>query len=142
MSDSMRPHRRQPTRCPCPWDSPGKNTGVGCHCLLQIVASVQSLSRVRLFATPWTAAYQTPPSMGFSRQESWTGVPLPSPGTTHKSLEKSHGWRSLVGCSPWGWEESDMAERLHFHFSLSCVREGNGNPLQCSCLENPRDGGA
>ena len=53
---------------------------------------------------------------------------------------KSHGWRSLVGCSPWGWEESDTTERLHFHFSLSCIGEGNGNPLQCSCLENPRDG--
>ena len=55
---------------------------------------------------------------------------------------KSHGQRSLVGCSPWGCEESDMTERLHFHFSLSCIRKGNGNPLQCSCLENPRDGGA
>ena len=52
---------------------------------------------------------------------------------------KSHGWGSLVGCSPWGLEESDMTERLHFHFSLSCIGEGNGNPLQCSCLENPRD---
>ena len=55
---------------------------------------------------------------------------------------KSHGWRSLVGCSPWGREESDTTERLDFHFSLSCIGEGNGNPLQCSCLENPRDGGA
>ena len=55
---------------------------------------------------------------------------------------KSHGWRSLVGCSPWGQEESDTTERLHFHFSLSCIGEGNGNPLQCSCLENPRDSGA
>ena len=53
---------------------------------------------------------------------------------------KSHGWRSLVGCSPWGREKSDMTERLHFHFSLSCIGEGNGNPLQCSCLDNPRDG--
>ena len=44
-----------------------------------------------------------------------------------------------MGCSPWGREESDMTERLHFHFSLSCIGEGNGNPLQCSCLENPRD---
>ena len=57
-------------------------------------------------------------------------------------LRESHGWRSLVGCSPWGHWESDMTERLHFHFSLSCTGEGNGNPLQCSCLENPRDGGA
>ena len=55
---------------------------------------------------------------------------------------KSHGWRSLVGCSPWGRYESDATERLHFHFSLSRNGEGNGNPLQCSCLENPRDGGA
>ena len=55
---------------------------------------------------------------------------------------KSHGWRSLVGCSPWGRKESDTTERLHFHFSLSCIGEGNGNPLQCSCLENPRDGRA
>ena len=57
-------------------------------------------------------------------------------------LRKSHGWRSLVGCSPWGHEELDMTERLHFCFSLSRIGEGNGNPLQCSCLENPRDGGA
>ena len=55
---------------------------------------------------------------------------------------KSHGQRSLVGCSPWGLKESDTTERLHFHFSLSCIGEGNGNPLQCSCLENLRDGGA
>ena len=41
-----------------------------------------------------------------------------------------------------GREESDTTEQLHFHFSLSCFGEGNGNPLQCSCLENPRDGGA
>ena len=55
---------------------------------------------------------------------------------------KSHGRRSLVGCSPWGCWGSDMTERLHFHFSFSCIGEGNGNPLPCSCLENPRDGGA
>ena len=55
---------------------------------------------------------------------------------------KSHGRRSLVGCSPWGCEESDTTERLDFDFSLSCIGEGNGNPLHCSSLENPRDGGA
>ena len=55
---------------------------------------------------------------------------------------KSHGRRSLVGCSPWGCEEPDTTEQLHFDFSLSCNGEGNGNPLWCSCLENPRDGGA
>ena len=65
----------------------------------------------------------------------WHPTPVLLPG-------KSHGWRSLVGCSPWGHEESDTTGRLQFHFSLSCIGEGNGNPLQCSCLENPRDGGA
>ena len=65
----------------------------------------------------------------------WQPTPVLLPG-------KSHGWRSLVGCSPWGCYQSDTTERLHFHFSLSCIGEGNGNPLQCSCLENPRDGGA
>ena len=69
------------------------------------------------------------------RRRQWHPTPVLLPG-------KYHGRRSLVGCSPWGREESDMTERLHFHFSLSCIGEGNGNPLQCSCLENPRDGGA
>ena len=53
---------------------------------------------------------------------------------------KSHGWRSLVGCSPGGRWKLDATQWLHFHFSLSCIGEGNGNPLQCSWLENPRDG--
>ena len=52
------------------------------------------------------------------------------------------GRGSLVGCRLWGRTESDTTEQLHFHFSLACIGEGNGNPLQCSCLENPRDGGA
>ena len=57
------------------------------------------------------------------------------------TLAWKNGQRSLKGCSPCH-EESDTTERLHFHFSLSCIREGNGDPLQCSCLENPRDRGA
>ena len=63
---------------------------------------------------------------------------------THFSIlsAKSHGQRSLVGCYLWGRIELDTTERLHFHFSLSCIGEGNGNPLQCSCLENSGDGGA
>ena len=69
------------------------------------------------------------------RRRQWHPTPGLLPG-------KPHGRRSLVGCSPWGHEESDRTEQLHFHFSLSCIGEGNGNPLQCSCLENPRDGGA
>ena len=80
MSDSVRPHRWQPTRLPRPWDSPGKNTGVGCHFLLECVkVKVKSLSRVRPSATPWTASHQAPPSVGFSRQEYWSRVPLLSP---------------------------------------------------------------
>ena len=71
----------------------------------------------------------------YTWRRQWHPTPVLLPG-------KSHGWRSLVGCSPWGCEESDTTERLHFHFSLSCTGEGNGNPLQCSCLENPRDGEA
>ena len=69
------------------------------------------------------------------RRRQWHPTPVLLSG-------KSHGRRSLVGCSPWGPKELDTTERLHFHFSLSCIGEGNGNPLQCSCLENPRDGGA
>ena len=65
----------------------------------------------------------------------WQPTPVLLPG-------KSHGWRSLIGCSPWGHKESDTTEQLYFHFSLSCIGEGNGNPLQYSCLETPRDGGA
>ena len=67
---TLRPHRRQPTRIPRPWDSPGKNTGVGCHFLLQCMkgkVKVKLLSCVRLLSTPWTAAHQAPPSMRFSR---------------------------------------------------------------------------
>ena len=75
------------------------------------------------------------PALVSIRRRQWHPTPVLVPG-------KSHGRRSLVGCSPWGLEESDMTERLHFHFPLSCIGEENGNPLQCSCLENPRDGGA
>ena len=106
MSDSMRPHRQQPTRLHHPWDSLGKNTGVGCHFLLQCM-KVKSESEVAqwyptLLATPWTVAYQAPPSMGFSRQEYWSGVPLPSPIihlNTSKCLSISTLSLSLV--FPW-----------------------------------------
>ena len=78
---------------------------------------------------------KTDPRKRLFQRRQWHATPVLLPG-------KSHGWRSLVGCSPWGRQESDTTERLHFHFSLSCIGEGNGNPLQCSCLENSRDGGA
>ena len=80
------------------------------------------------------AIYSTHGSVHVRRRQ-WHPTPVLLPG-------KSHGWRSLVGCSPWGLEESDATEQLPFHLSLSCIGERNGNPLQCSCLENPRDGGA
>ena len=81
----------------------------------------------------WTVLF-TSSDLPFRRRQ-WHPTPVVLPG-------KPHGWRSLVGCSPWDREESDTTEWLHFHFSLSYVGEGNGNPLQCSCLENPRDGEA
>ena len=85
MSDSVRSQRRQPTRLPRPWDSPGKNTGVGCHFLLQCV-KVKSESEVaqscRLLVTPWTAAYQAPPPM--------SGVPLLSPMMILESYKRSN----------------------------------------------------
>ena len=107
--------------------------------------------------TEW---FNTPGSLSRSKQHLWQALPRILPVFCKKGKKvvlqrrrrwhptpvlfpgKSHGWRSLVGCSPRGREESGMTERLPFHFSLSCIGEGNGNPLQCSCLENPRDGGA
>ena len=82
MSVSVQPHRRQPTRLPHPWYSPGKNTAIGFHFLLQcmkVKSESEVLNRVPLLATPWTAAHQAPLSMGFSRQEYWSGVPCPFP---------------------------------------------------------------
>ena len=101
MSNSMQPHRQQPTRLCPPWDSPGKNTGVGCHFLLQCMKmkiKVKSLSCVQLFATPWTAAHQAPPSMGFSRQE----------------------YRSGFHCLLWKWNRAKakrVLPREHTHHS-------------------------
>ena len=81
MSDSVRPHRWQPIKSPHPWDSPGKNTGVGCHFLLQCM-KVKSESEVvqscPTLSNPMDCGPPGPPSMGFSRQEYWSGVPLPS----------------------------------------------------------------
>ena len=172
MYDSVHdPHRRQPTRRPRPWDSPGKNTGVGCHCLLQCM-KVESESEVaqscltlsdpmdcslpgssihgifRATVLEWGAiafSYNNPRRCILSsvlthtyplfRRRQWHPTPVLLP-------RKSHGWRSLVGCSPRGHKESDTTERLHFPFSVSCIGEGNGNPFQSSCRENPRDGGA
>ena len=99
----MQPHRQQPTRLHHPWDSPGKNAGMGCHFLLQwMKVKVKSLSRVRLFTTPWTVAHQALPSMGFSRQESWSGVLLPSPNSSLSLIIKSNrdGVKAAELCCP------------------------------------------
>ena len=132
-------------------------------------SSAQSLSCVWLFGTPWTAVRQASLSITNSRRllkhmsiesvmpsnhlilchpllllsdnfqvqikrrRQWHPTPVLLPG-------KFHGRRSLVGCSSWGRKELDTTERFHFHVSFSCIGKGNGNGLQCSCLENPRDG--
>ena len=70
-----------------------------------------------------------------SRRRQWQPAPVLLPG-------KSHGRGSLIGYSPWGCQELDTTERLHFHFSLSCIGDAHGNPLQCSWLKNPTDGWA
>ena len=122
MSNSVQPHRRQPTRVPRPWDSPGKNTGVGCHFLLQCM-KLKSESEVAqscpTLATPWTAAYQAPPSMGFSRQKYWSGLPLPSPccGLVGKnSLAMRETWVQSLG-----WEDP-QEEGIATHSSVLAWR--------------------
>ena len=97
-----------------------------CSCLENGIQSPETHSVKRAWLTQ---------VRGHHQRRQWHPTPVLLPG-------KSYGQRSLVGCSSWGLEESDMTERLHFHFPLSCIGEGNGNPLQCSCLENPRDRGA
>ena len=142
MSNSVRPHRRQPVR---PWDSPGKNTGVGCHFLLQRM-KVKSKSEVMqscpTLSDPMDCSLPGSSIHGIQ----WIGICLSMQRAWVQSLvwEDSTCYRAtkLVCCNSWGRTESDTTERLHFDFSLSCIGEGNGNPLQCSCLENPRDGGA
>ena len=139
MSDSVRPHRRQPTRLLCPWDSPGKNTGVGCHCLLQcmkVKSESEAAQSCLLLATPWTAAHQGPLSMGFSRQEHWSGVPLPSP---MRESEKGKWSRSVVSDSlqPHGlqptrllrpWE--DWSEVATKHGMAEATRRWNRQRMQ------------
>ena len=93
---------------------------------------LQSMESLRV-RHDWATSLSLFPFMHWRRK--WQPTPVFLPG-------KSHGQRSLVGCSPRGRWGSDTTERLHFHFSLSCIGEGNGNPRQCSCLENLRDRGA
>ena len=110
------------------WESPQKKNTV------DLISEGNSLtSRWECGSSPSTqGGIKMPCCCEWRRQ--WHPTPVLLPG-------KSHGWGNLVGCSPWGCKESDTTERLHFHFSLSCIGEGNGNPLQYSCLENSSDGG-
>ena len=108
-------------------------------------------SSILAWKIPWTEKPGRLQSMGLQRvrqdwetslslftfmhwRRKWQATPVFLPG-------ESQGQRSLVGCRLRGRTESDTTEQLHCHFSLSCIGEGKGNPLQCSCLENPRDGG-
>ena len=101
-------------------------------CFAAMISTILS-SRSLISSSASVILLLIPSDLLFWRRQ-WHPTPVLLPG-------KSHGWRSLVGCSPWGHQGSDTTERLHFHFSLSCMGEGNGNPFQYSCLENPRDGG-
>ena len=89
MSDSVWPNRRQPTRLPVPGTLQARTlewVAISFSSAWKWKVKVKLLSRVWLLATPWTVAHQAPPSMGFSRQEYWSGVPLPSPKNFHKVL--------------------------------------------------------
>ena len=113
MSNAVRPHRRQP-RLRRPWDSPGKNAGVGRHFLLQCM-KVKSFSHVRLFATPWTAAYQAPLPMGFSRQEYWSGLPLPSPLLSILIIILTHLCSSIYYSFLFIAESTPLQKKYHYY---------------------------
>ena len=187
MSNSVRPQRRQPTRLPRPWDSPGKNAGVGCHFLLQCmrvksesevtqpcptlsepmdcglpgssIYGVWVKSEVTLilntfcfcsyFVTPWTVAYQVPLSMGFSRQEDWSGLPFPS------SMHKSEKWKwshSAMSDSLWPhglqptrllrpWDFPGKNTGMGCHFLLQCMKVKSESEVTqpCPTSSNPMD---
>ena len=149
MSNSVRPHRRQPTRLPRPWDSPGKTlewVAISFSNAWEWKEKVKSLSHVQPSATPWTAAYQAPLPMEFSRQEYWSGVPLPSPINMAVFLK-------LIYSIPTSSQVTLVIKNLPANVgdirdvglipgSGKSPGEGNGNPLQYSCLENPMDRGA
>ena len=99
---------------------------------------VKSLSRVWLLETSWTAAYQAPTSMGFSRQEYWSGLPLPSPKMVYRYIQNNFSQNFSI----YFVENSKLFLKYIWKIKTFPLGEGNGSPLQCSCLENPRDGGA
>ena len=125
MSDSVRPHRRQPTRLPHPWDSPGKNTGVGCHFLLQcmkVKSESEAAQSCPTCSDPMDCSYQALPSMGFSRQEYWSGLPSPSPiGLWGLSLMTLWPW---VKPCYWGqWQKGKGQVQVHVHLCHTHIQE-------------------
>ena len=149
MSDSVRPHRQQPTRLCRHCDSPCKNTGVGCHFLLQCMR-VKSESEVAQSCL--TSRSHSPPifpnlsnliEFVWHQWLSYTALSEKAMAPHSSTLAWRIPWMEEPGgLQSMGSLELDMTEQLHFHFSLSCIGEGNGNPLQCSCLKNPRGWGA
>ena len=120
MSDSLRPHGLQPTKLLCPWDSLGKNTGVGCHALLWEIfltlgSNTHLLCLLHYQQTLYPLRHLGKPIYIYAklnhRRRQWDPTPVLLPG-------KAHGWRSLVGCSPQGRRESGTTERLPFHFQV------------------------
>ena len=136
----------QPIRLPRPWDSPGKNNGVDCHFLLQcmkVKSKLKSLSRVQLLATPWTKAHQAPPSMGFSRQACWSGVPLPQDCISCTPvLLVMTGDRCKQTCKrdfiKDCFQGADLAERwdssLHYFLPNCCLDFSCDGWNSCSCI--------
>ena len=165
VSESLQPHEPQHARPPCSSPIPGVHpnpcpSSQWCHPTIsssvvpfsscpQSFSASGSFQMSQLFASGGQSIGVSASTSVFPvniqdwfplgwtgwRRRQWQPTPVLLPG-------ESHGWRSLVGCGPWGRKVSDTTERLPFHFSLSCIGKGNGNPLQCSCLENPRDLGA
>ena len=186
MSDSVRPHRRQPTRLPRPWDSLGKNTGVGCHFLLQCMkvksesevaqscptlhdpmncslpgSSVHGIFQARgqeWGATAFSAGLLGELSKYGARSSQYRAAPTGFPPHILQGGSRSHSRRPVADLriaqkARSGWFPSNIEQLRAFwailrsatgrrHCLTSTVGEGNGNPLQYSCLENPRDRGA
>ena len=122
---------------PLPFLNPAWTSGSGSYSIYRVtlLQSLITYQAIHLIICLKSSDYFSQRLIHLVQRRQWPPTPVLLPG-------KSHGRRSLVGCSPWGRKESNTTERLHFHFSLCCIGEGNGNPLQCSCLENPRDGRA
>ena len=128
MSDSVRPHRRQPTRLPIPGILQARTlewVAISFSRAWKWKVKVKSLSRAWPSATPWTAAFQAPLSVGFSRQEYWSGVPLPSPILMFRMCLVTQSCLTLcdpIECNPPGFPvhgvlHARIVERVAIPFS-------------------------